>query len=80
MYTRMNTGRGSLTQKWEGKQGRQKHDEVELLRVPNQGCSSVQLPMRSKKSLSSGVYVKSSYDIRDNEGKVNRLFFFNSLS
>lgn len=71
----MDTGRGNLTQKLEEKQGGQKYDEVELLRVPNQGCSWVQLLMRSKKPLSSGVWLKSSYDQSNTEGRVNRLFF-----
>lgn len=72
IYSRMDTGRGSLTQMLEEEQGRQKHNEVELLRVPNQGCSWVQL-MRSMKSLSSGVWLKSSSD--RSEGRVNSLFF-----
>lgn len=74
----MDTGRGNLTQKLEEKQGGQKYDEVELLRVPNQGCSRVQLLMRSKKPLSSGVWLKSSYDQSNTEGRVNRLFFLTS--
>lgn len=56
---------GSLKQKLEEKQGGQKHNEVELLRAPNQGCSSVQLLMRSKKPPSLEVQLKSSYDHRD---------------
>lgn len=74
----MDAGRGSLTQKQEEKQGRQKHNEVELLRAPNQGCSSMQLLMRSKKSPSSGIWLKSSYDHGDSEGRVNRVFFLTS--